>query len=166
MATVGNVLVGVANIYYNTTAGTASASVTTQVGYTVDGATITYTPTVNDIEVEEESFPIGRVLQKEELTLTLNVAENLLAILEIGLAGGITGGGSIVDLGAGAMNTMALKITGSAPAAATRTIYVPYANPTGAIGMSYRKGEATVYPLEFKAYQGVAGSDVVVITDA
>ncbi len=166
MATVASVLVGVASIFYHTTPGTAVGSVTTQFGFTEDGVTITYTPTVVDIDVEEETFSIARVLEKEEFMIALNIAENTQLLYEVGMAGALTGGAGVVDLGGGAINTMALKITGTAPGATTRTIYVPYANPTGTVGSSYRKGEKTIIPLEFKAYQGVAGGDVVTITDA
>ena len=166
MATVALVLAGVADIFYHTTAGTASASVTTQFGYTTDGVMITYTPTVNDIEVEEETFAINRVIQKEEFEITFNMAENTLTYLQWGMAGGLTGGAGIVDLGGGAMVDVALRVYGHGPTATHRTIYIPYANPVGAVGMSYRKGEATIIPLTFKAYQGVASADVVNITDA
>lgn len=166
MADVGNVLTGVAVIKYHLTAGTAVGSVSTVFGYTEDGVTVTYTPTANDIEVEEETFSLARVLQKEEFMIALNMAENLLAYLQEGMSGAATGGAGVVDLGAGAMSSLALKIEGTGPGATTRTIYIPYANPTGTVGMSYRKGEKTIIPLEFKAYQGVAGADVVTITDA
>ena len=129
--TVSDVLVGVASIFYHTTPGTAVGSITTQFGFTEDGVTITYTPTAVDIDVEEESFSIKRVLQKEEFMIALNIAENSQLMYEIGMAGALTGGASIVDLGGGAMNTMALKITGTAPGATTRTSYIPYAKPTG-----------------------------------
>lgn len=167
MATVvANVLVGTGTLYYHTTAGTAVGSVTTEFGYTQDGVTIEYSADIADIEVEEESFPIKRVITKEEVTITCNLSENLLANLENVLAGALTGGAGIVDLGGGAMRTMALKFQGTTVGGATRTIYIPYANPVGTVGMSYKKGEETIYPVAFKAYQGVSGADVVVITDA
>ena len=166
MATVASVLVGVASIFYHTTPGTAVGSVTTQFGFTEDGVTVTYTPTVNPVNVEEATFPVGFVLEAEEYMIALNIAENAQLMYEIGMAGALTGGAGIVDLGGGAMNTMALKITGTSPGGLTRTIYIPYASPTGVVASSYRKGEKTITPLEFKAYQGVAGGDVVTITDA
>ena len=167
MATVvANVLVGTGTLYYHTTPGTASASVTTEFGYTEDGVTMEYTPTVVDIEVEEETFAINRVLSKEEFTITCNLAENLLANLENAMAGALTGGAGIVDLGGGAMRDMALRFYGVSPGGLHRTIYIPYAHPTGTIGMAYKKGSKTLIPVQFKAYQGVSGADVVVITDA
>ncbi len=167
MATVvANVLVGTGTLYYHTTAGTASASVTTEFGYTEDGVTIEYTADQADIEVEEETFPINRVITKETLAITCNLAENLLANLENALAGALTGGAGVVDLGGGAQRAMALRFTGTAPGGLTRTIYIPYAHPTGANAMAYKKGEKTLIPITFAAYQGVSGADVVQITDA
>ncbi len=167
MATVvANVLVGTGTLYYHTTPGTAVGSVLTEFGYTEDGVTIEYTADIADIEVEEETFPIKRVITKEDVMITCNLAENLLANLENALAGALTGGAGIVDLGAGAQRTMALKFVGATVGGANRTIYIPYANPIGVVGMAYKKGEKTIMPVSFKAYQGVSGADVVVITDA
>lgn len=163
---VANVLAGVAQLFYHTTPGTASASVTTEFGYTEDGVTIEYSADIADIEVEEETFAINRVITKEEVTLTCNLAENLLANLENAMAGALTGGAGVVDLGGGAMRDMALRLYGVTTGGLHRTIYIPYAHPIGAVGMSYKKGEKTIIPVSFKAYQGVAGADVVVITDA
>jgi len=36
----------------------------------------------------------------------------------------------------------------------------------GPVGMAYKKGEKTLIPVAFKAYQGEAGGNAVVITDA
>lgn len=163
---VANVLVGVGTLYYHTTPGTAQAGVTTEFGYTEDGVDIEYSASFADIEVEEETFAINRVITKEEFTITANLAENLLANLENAMAGALTGGAGIVDLGGGAMRDMALRFVGVAPNGVNRTIYVPYAHPVGAVKMSYKKGTKTIIPVSFKAYQGVAGADVVVITDA
>ena len=163
---VANVLTGVAKLYYHTTAGTASASVTTEFGYTKDGVTIEYSADITDIEVEEETFPIDRVITKENLTITCNLSENLLANLENALPGALTGGAGVIDLGGGAMRNMALRIYGTTVGGTHRTIYIPYANPVGTVGMAYKKGEETIIPVSFKAYQGTAGGDVVQITDA
>lgn len=167
MATiVANVLVGTGTLFYNTTPGTAVGSVTTEFGYTEDGVNIEYTADIADIDVEEETFSIARVITKEELTINCTFAENLLANLENAMAGALTGGAGIVDLGAGGMRTMALKFVGATVDGDDRTIYIPYANPVGAVAMSYKKGEQTMIPVSFKAYQGVSGGDVVTITDA
>ncbi len=167
MATVvANVLVGTGTLYYHTTPGTASASVTTEFGYTEDGVTMEYTADIADVEVEEETFPINRVITKETFQVTCNIAENLLANLENAMAGALTGGAGIVDLGAGGMRDMAIRFYGVSPGGLHRTVYIPYAHPVGTVGMAYKKGTKTIIPVAFKAYQGVSGADVVVITDA
>ena len=163
---VGNVLVGVGKLYYHTTPGTASASVTTEFGYTEDGVTLEYSASISDIDVEEETFSIKRAITKEEFIITCNLAETRLANLQNAMAGALTGGANVVDLGGGALQDMALKFVGTAPSGfTTRTFYVPYAHPTGTVGMPYKKGDKTLIPVQFKAYKGAAG-DVVEITDA
>ncbi len=167
MATVvANVLVGTGTLYYHTTAGTASVGVVTEFGFTQDGVIIEYTADQVDIEVEEATFPIKRVITKETCTITANLSENLLANLENAMPGALTGGAGVIDLGAGAMRTMALRFVGRTTAGLDRTIYIPYATPIGVVGMAYKKGEETIIPVSFAAYQGVSGADVVVITDA
>jgi len=163
---VANVRVGTGTLYYHTTPGTASASVTTEFGYTEEGVTFEYTADIADIGVEEETFAIDRVITKEEATLTVICAEDLLTNIENVMAGALTGGAGIVDLGAGAMRNMALRFVGSAPGGLTCTIYIPYANPVGTVTLEYKKGEKTKIAATFKAYQGVSGADVVNITYA
>ncbi len=163
---VANVRMGVGTLYYHTTPGTAVGSVTTEFGYTEDGVTFEYKADITDIEVEEETFAINRAITKEEATLTVICAEDLLANIENVMAGALTGGAGIVDLGGGAMRDMALKFVGSAPGGLTCTIYIPYAHPTGTVTLEYKKGLKTKIAATFKAYQGVSGADVVTITYA
>jgi len=167
MATVvANVMVGTGTLYYHTTPGTASASVTTEFGYTEEGANFEYVASMNDIEVEEETFPINRAITKEEATLSIICAESLLANIENAMAGALTGGAGIVDLGGGAIRDMALKFVGPAPGGLTCTIYIPYAHPVGTVTLEYKKGVKTKIAATFKAFQGVSGADVVNITYA
>lgn len=160
---VANVMVGVALLTYHTTPNTASGSVSTELGYTEDGVTIEYTPTIADIEVEEQTFPIGRVITKEEIKVTCNCAENLAANLLQALAGGL---GTPIVLDGGVMQDFSLKIYGDSPAGLHRTIYIPYAHTVDTVAMSYKKGEKTIIPITFSAYKGAAGVDVCTITDA
>jgi len=163
--TAGSVLVGVATLYYHATAGTAVGSVTTEVGYTEDGVTIEYAPTINDIEVEEETVPISRVITKEDISITCNMAESDLEQLELALAGS-SRAGDVITLGGGEIQNFAIKIVGTAPSAATRTIYAGYVHPTGTVGMSYKKGEKTIVPVTLKPYLNTSGGTVITITDA
>jgi len=159
---VANVLVGVATVKMGT-AGDAAGAATT-LGYTEDGVTIEYTADTADIEVEEETFPIGRVITKETVNITLNCAESLLANLGYAM-GGADGLVSPIVLGGGVLQAFSLKIDGIPPLATSRTIEIKWVHATGTVGMAYKKGEKTVIPITFSAYKGLETDDVVTITD-
>ena len=163
MAVVADVIVGVGALYYDVAGAAVPANL---FGYTEDGVTIEYTADIADVEVEEETFAINRVITKEEVTITCNLAENLLANLREAMPGA-SGVAPIINLGGGVLQTMSVRFVGGGPTGvATRTIYAKYAHPVGPVGMSYKKGEKTLIPVAFKAYQGEAGGNAIIITDA
>ena len=145
-----------------TAPGVSFGSPYTEVGYTNDGVTVEYNADEADIEVEEETFAIGRVITKEALTVTCNMAESSLYNIDKAMAGSVLSG-SIITLGGGTNKTMNLKIEGTNPAGFTRTIFVPLATSTGSVGQSYKKGEKTVVPVTFQALKG--DSDACYIVD-
>jgi len=163
--TIGNVLVGVADIFI----GVAGAAAATDIGYTEDGVTLEYGVDVADIEVEEETFPINRVITKETLTVTCNCAESSIANIGYAIAGA---DGAVTPViigkvaGGGVLRTCSLKLVGTNPAGFARTVVIAYAHPTGTVGMSYKKGEKTIVPMSFVAYKGDIAVDVCTITDA
>lgn len=136
-----------------TAPGMSLGSPFTEVGYTEDGVTIEYTADEADIEVEEETFPIDRVITKETLAITCNMAESSLHNIDKAMAGAVLVG-SVLTLGDGVNKTMNLKIAGINPAGFTREILIPVATATGAVGMAYKKGEKTVVPVTFQALKG------------
>jgi len=165
--TIGNVLVGVATLKI----GVAGVAAATVAGYTEDGVTIEYNADIADIETEEETFPINRVITKETLTVTCNCAESSIANIGYAIAGA-NGHVSPILIGAvapagGVLQTCSLKIDGIPPVVGgtSRTIVIMYAHPTGAVGMSYKKGEKTIVPMSFLAYKGDLAVDVCTITD-
>lgn len=125
----------------------------TEVGYTEDGVNLEYTADTADIEVEEETFPIDRVITKETVAITCNMAESSLFNIDKAMAGAVLVG-SILTLGDGVNKTMNLRIQGTNPAGFTREIFVPLATATGAVGMGYKKGEKTIVPVTFQALKG------------
>lgn len=162
--TIGNVLVGVADILV----GTAGVVANIDIGYTEDGVTLEYGVDVADIETEEETFPINRVITKETITVTCNCAESSIANIGYAIAGadGVTSPIKIGEVGAGGvLQKFSIKIVGKTPAGTDRTIDIRYAHPTGTVGMSYKKGEKTIVPMSFVAYKGDAALDVCTITD-
>jgi len=150
--------------------GVAGAAPGVPVGYTEDGVTIEYSPDTADIETEEETFPIARVITKETLTITCNCAETSITNLGYAIAGadGLTSPILIgAAAGGGVLQTWSLKIVGIGPTGGfVRTILCPYVHPTGTVGMSYKKGEKTIVPMTFVAYKGDTAVDVCTITDA
>lgn len=137
----------------------------TDIGYTEDGVTITYTADTNDIEVEEETFPIDEALIKETAEVTCNMAESSLANIANAMAGAVLSG-NILTLGAGTLKTLNLRIEGTNPAGYLRQIFIPKASATGAVGMSYKKGEKTVVPVTFRAIKATGSAAVTIVDNA
>ncbi len=169
--TVANVIVGTAVLSYNPTEGSAvGAGGWVELGLTEDGVTMTYTADTADIEVEEETFPVSRVITKETIEVTCNLAENSRVNLSQAIAGGILAGVNItMGPGPGATWPVAIKIVGTllgTGAATNRTVHIGYAQAIGSVGQSYRKGEKTLVPVTFQGYQNTAGGVVCTISDA
>ena len=143
--------------------GLSLSSPFTDVGYTEDGVTLEYTADEADIEVEEETFAIDRVITKETAQITCNMAESSLYNINKAMAGSVLSG-PILTLGAGVNKTMNLKIAGTNPAGFHREIFLPLATATGAVGMSYKKGVKTVVPVTFQALKP-SGEPAVTIVD-
>ena len=94
-----NVIVGYGYLY-TAPANTALPSLTTQptsaiwtaagfteVGYTDDGVTVTYTPTFKPIDVDESMSPVQIVLIGEKLEISVKLAEATLLNLVTSIAG-------------------------------------------------------------------------------
>ena len=126
------------------------------IGYTEDGVTLTYTSETADVEVEEETFAIDRLLTKEILEITVNMAESSLANLGNAMPGSVRSG-NIITFGAGVMKTMNMKLVGVTPGGFIRTIQIPKATAMGAVGIPYKKGEKTVVPVTFQALKDATG---------
>lgn len=157
--TIANVLVGVATLEFKYPIGGAYA----EVGYTEDGVNMEYNADTADIETEEETFPIARVVTKERLSITCNMAEASLINIDKAMAGSVYAG-STITLGGGLIKEMSLRLIGKNPAGFNRTITLPLATSTGMVGMRYRKGEKTIVPVTFQALKGAG--DVATIVDS
>ena len=127
--------------------------------------TITYTADTADIEVEEETFPIDRVIIKETAEVTCNMAESSLRNLNYAMAGGLLSG-SILKLGGGVNKPISLQIIAANPASEIRSIVIPKATATGAVGMPYKKGEKTVVPVTFQALKTTDEPAVTIVDNA
>lgn len=156
---IANVLVGVAKLEFKYPVGGAYV----EAGYTEDGVTMEYSADTSDVDVEEETFPIGRVITKETLSITCNMAEASLVNLDKAYAGSVLAGATIT-IGDGAIKEMSIKLTGTNPAGADRTIEIALATATGSVSTPYKKGEKSVVPVTFQALKGAG--DVCTIVDS
>lgn len=149
--TIANVITGVAVLSIRCPVGGAW----TEVGYTEDGVTMEYTADTADIEVEEETVPLERVITKETIAVTCNMAETSLYNIDKAIAGSVLAG-AVLTIGGGVNKEMSVKIVGSTTHAAYTvvTILIPLATALGTVGMAYRKGEKTMVPVTFQALKG------------
>jgi len=132
------------------TAGITLSAPSTEVGYTEDGVTFTYTGDTADIEVEEETFAIDRVITKETVEVTCNMAESSLYNMDIAMAGSLLSG-NILKLGAGTNKKMELILTGTNPRGFYSQFTIPSCTAMGSVAIPYKKGEKTVIPVTFQA---------------
>ena len=149
---------------------TASAAIIlgapfTEVGYTEDGVTMEYTAETADIMVLEETFPIDSVITKENTKVTCNMAESSLFNIDKAMAGSLLSG-NILKLGGGVNKKITLQIRGLNPAGFVRAILIPSCVATGAVGMSYKKGEKTIVPITFQALKTSNAAAVTIVDNA
>lgn len=164
--TIANVLVGTSAIYVNPTAGTAVGGAGwVELGYTEEGVQFGYTVETEDLFVLAQSFPIGRIISRENLDIICQMAEATLYNMNVALSGGVLAA-STITLAEGAVKNLALKLVGSSPDAdlPTRTIYVPYCNAVGGMTQSHRRASKTLVPVTFRAYRN-STDDVCTIID-
>jgi hypothetical protein len=137
----------------------------TEVGYTEDGVTMEYTAETADIMVLEETFPIDSVITKENVKVTCNMAESSLFNIDKAMAGALLSG-NILKLGGGVNKKITLQIRGTNPAGFIRAILIPSCVATGAVGMSYKKGEKTLVPVTFQALKTSNAAAVTIVDNA
>jgi len=176
MGTTANVLVGDAAVTITCAANQSgglqeSGTGTIATFYTVDGVTMTVSSSFADIKVEENVGTIIRRLTDQEVKVTLTFAEGTLDNLVAAIPGSaINVGGTVVTIGGGLagdplLQIFELDLVGVDPAGGARTINIPEVNPTGEVGVPYKKGEISVVPVTFSAL--VADTGVfATITDA
>lgn len=137
----------------------------TEIGYTEDGVTIEYTADETDIEVEEETFPIDRVITKETCAITCNMAEASLFNMDKAMAGSVLSG-NILKLGAGVNKPISLQIIGTNELGENLAITIPRCTAVGSVAMPFKKGEKTVVPVTFQALKTTNEPAVTVVYNA
>ena len=69
----------------------------------------------------------------------------------------------VIELGGGVNKELNLTIEALTPSGFKRTIYIPRAVATGAVGMPYRKSEKTVVPVTFQALKSQTEPAVTIV---
>jgi stage V sporulation protein SpoVS len=172
MGTTANVLVGdvtvtLARIAAEDPGGLQTAGLLPITGfYTMDGVNLNIRSSFADIKVEENVGTVIRKLTDQEVSVTMNIAEGSLKNLVAAVAGSsINVGGTIVTIGGGALQGFQMTLVGTAPSAGVRTIVLTRVQPTGEVGIPYKKGEVSIIPVTFScivADTGIFGT----ITDS
>jgi len=134
----------------------------TDLGYTEDGVTVEYTAAQADIDVEEETFSIDRVITKESVNVTLNMAEASLANLNAAMAGGVLVGGNHITFGEGVNKKLSLQVVGRTPAGFLRTYSFPKVTASGGVNQAYKKGSKIVTPVTFQVLKGSGDAFILV----
>jgi len=137
-------------------------SASTEVGYSEEGLTIEYSAEVEDVRVDEETFPIGAALTSEDVAITMNLAESSMYNLDKAMAGSLLSG-SILKLGAGTLKTLNARIEITNPAGYKRHILIPNCIATGGVAMQSRKNEKTVVPITLRALKTASEAAVTII---
>lgn len=127
------------------------------VGYTEDGVSFEASVDTTDIRVEEEVYPIDRLISAAGVKITCNMSESSLANLHAALAGSVLSG-NILTLGAGVLQKLSIRLTGLTPDGKyIRSYDFPKVTATGTVGMSFRRAEKTIIPLTFEALKPSVG---------
>lgn len=129
----------------------------TYVGSTEAGVTLTFNPTTQDINIEEQPTPVGVAISTADLQLTTNLSEETLA--NINLAWGNGGSVAVTAPGAGQpgksvltlstnFQTVSAAIIGKNQEGYARVLYVPVMVSAGQVQTAFRRAaQQRLYPL-------------------
>lgn len=173
-----NILVGVGTLEVsgeldaNGTPGTALADM----GFTMDGVEITMEPDFVDITVDQLGDAAKLIEQSVKVMLKTTLAEGTLSNLAIAWGrpdAAYTPGtlGGTLKLGVnetGKPTERQVRFKGKSPEGFDRTYTCNRAVSVAASGHSYKRGEATVFPVEFRILPdaNATGSEYGTVVDA
>lgn len=127
------------------------------VGALLDGVTVTFAPTTQDINIEEQPTPVGVAITTATLTFTCNMSEETLA--NVNMAWGNAGSIAVTPAGAGQpgksvltlstnFQNVAAAIVGKNAFGFAGVLSVPVMISAGQVQTAYRRAaQQRVYPL-------------------
>jgi hypothetical protein len=131
------------------------------VGGTLDGVTLTFAPTVQNILIEEQPTPVGVAVSTADLTITCNLSEETLA--NVSMAWGNSGTFATTNAGASqpgkqvltlstVFPSLSVALIGKNQSGYARVLYVPTMISAGQVATAYRRAaQQRVYPLTLSA---------------
>lgn len=127
------------------------------VGALLDGVTVTFAPTTQDISIEEQPTPVGVAITTANLTFTANLSEETLA--NVNMAWGNAGSIAVTAAGAGQpgksvltlstnFQQVAVALVGKNAFGFAGVLSVPTMISAGQVQTAYRRAaQQRVYPL-------------------
>jgi hypothetical protein len=127
------------------------------VGSTLDGVTLTFAPTTQDINIEEQPTPVGVAISTATITVTANLSEETLA--NVNMAWGNAGSIAVTPAGAGqpgkSVLTLSTTFQNVAVAVVGQNVYgyagvlqIPTCMSAGQVQTAYRRAaQQRVYPI-------------------
>ena len=131
------------------------------IGGTLDGVTLTFAPTTQNILIEEQPTPVGVAVTTADLTVTCNLSEETLN--NVSLAWGNSGSQAVTPAGAGqpgktvltlstVFPSLSLALIGKNQLGYARVLYIPTVISAGQVQTAYRRAaQQRVYPLTLSA---------------
>jgi len=157
---VKNILVGVGTIALSgeNDANGTPATALADMGYTIDGVEITLEPDMVDVTVDQLGDAAKVIEQSIKVMIKTTLAEGTLANLAIAwgrpdAAYTASGLGGTLKLGVNATGKPTerqIRFVGKSPEGFDRTYLCYRAISVASSGHSYKRGEATVFPVEFR----------------
>ena len=161
---VKNILVGVGTLAVSSELdpdGTPTGAGPADIGFTVDGVEITYEPDFVDITVDQLGDAAKMIEQSHKVMLKTTLAEATLANLAI--AWGRSDAALEIDANGAGFHTFSIGVnstgkpverqlvfTGKNPDGGDRVYTVNRAVSVASSAHSYKRGEATLFPVEFR----------------
>ncbi len=132
---------------------TADFSAFTAVGYTEDGVEIDYTATDTEIRVDEESFPVDVLIDKESASISVKMAETDMQKLYFALTGATFNGTDTITFGGlPKPNIFRAAFSGPAPTTnKTRELVLFRVYAKSALKMHYQRSKKVFYQVQFMA---------------
>lgn len=131
------------------------------VGSTEAGVTLTFNPTTQNINIEEQPTPVGVAVNTADLQITANLSEETLT--HINMAWGNGGVTAVTPAGAGqpgksvltlstSFQTLSVALVGQNQLGFARVLYIPVVVSAGQVQTAFRRAaQQRLYPLTLSA---------------